>query len=270
MRSSHFYGLRNRTAERTAGGRIVCQNSAACLGRIGRRRRYIRVKGLHDGLAERLLLVGDLNHEYLQIQSEVRACLRECSTPLTGTGLGGDVGDALLLGVVGLGQGGVQFVGAGRGDALILEIDVGWSAEGGLKIVGSHKRSASVAGVLLAYRLGDRDPLVSCVEFLVSAGLAEDRVEILGLQGLVCGRIEDWHRLVGHDCLHVEPCCRDFALREQEFFLSHCCSFLNDTIICKSSCLFIWSLRQAWRPVEVTQKRATIIRSPLKFHYVLD
>ena len=51
VRSSHFYGLRNRTAERTAGGRIVCQNSAACLGRIGRRRRYIRVKGLHDGLA---------------------------------------------------------------------------------------------------------------------------------------------------------------------------------------------------------------------------
>ena len=100
------------TAERTAGGRIVCQNSAACLGRIGRRRRYIRVKGLHDGLAERLLLVGDLNHEYLQIQSEVRACLRECSTPLTGTGLGGKALEALFLGVVRLCDRGIQLVAA--------------------------------------------------------------------------------------------------------------------------------------------------------------
>ena len=90
----------------------MCQNSAACLGRVGRRRRYIRVKGLHDGLAERLLLVGDLNHEYLQIQSEVRACLGECSTPLTGTGLGGKALETLFLGVIRLCDRGIQLVAA--------------------------------------------------------------------------------------------------------------------------------------------------------------
>ncbi len=64
---------------------------------LDRRQRYIRAKGLHDGLAERLLLVGRPNHEYLQIQSEVRACFGECSTPLTCAGLGGKALEALFL-----------------------------------------------------------------------------------------------------------------------------------------------------------------------------
>ena len=146
---------------------------------------------------------------------------------MSGSGFGGDVGDALLLGIVGLCQGRVQLVGSGRRDTLILEIDVCRCAERGLKVISPYQRRASVAGVLFTDRFRDRNPLVCRVELLVGARLAEDRVEILGFQGLVGGRVEDRHWLVGHDCLHVEPCCRDVALWEQELFLSHFSSFLK-------------------------------------------
>ena len=55
---------------------------------------------------------------------------REGGAPLAGAGLGGQLGDAFLLVVPGLGDGGVGLVRARRAHALVLEVDLGGSAEG--------------------------------------------------------------------------------------------------------------------------------------------
>ena len=198
---SYFNGLRNRTAERAAGGRIVCQNSAACLGRIGRRRRYIRVKGLHDGLAERLLLVGDLNHEYLQIQSEICACLGECSTPLTGTGFGGKALEALFLGVVRLCDRGIQLVAAGGVVALKLVVDLSRSVQRLLQIVRAAQWRRTVQLIHIEHRLGNINVAGVVVQLLVRQLLTEDGIQRFFRQRLMRARMNQRVRLF----LHVRP-----------------------------------------------------------------
>ena len=128
---------------------------------------------------------------------------------MTGTGLRGDVGDSLLLGVICLGKGGIQLVASGGRYALILEIDMGRGAKGLLKFVSPHERSTAVSGILLTHFFGDRDPLVGLVEFLVGALLTEDRIKVLRAQRLTCSGMKERQGLVGHDCLDVEKMRRN-------------------------------------------------------------
>ena len=179
----------------------MCQNSAACLGRIGRRRRYIRVKGLHDSLAERLLLVGDLNHEYLQIQSEICACLGECSTPLTGTGFGGKTLETLLLGIVRLRDRGIQLVAAGGVVTLKLVVNLSWGAQRFLQIVRAAQRRRTVQLIHIEHRLGNINVAGVVVQLLVRQLLAEDGVQRFFRQRLMRTRMNQRVRLF----LHVRP-----------------------------------------------------------------
>ena len=216
-----FDGLGDRTAQRTLVVRIPGDDVLAGAGGHGRGRGDGRAEGLHDGTAVRLLLIAHLDHIDGAVDAELLGRVGERAAPLAGAGLGGEVRDALLLGVVGLGDGGVQLVAAGRGHGLVLEVDVGRGAEGLLQLIGAHERGAAVGGVLLADGLGDGDPFVRLVEFLVGAGLAEDRIQVFGLQGLLGGRVQERQRLVGHDRLDVEEVGRDLALREHVLFLFH-------------------------------------------------
>ena len=93
---------------------------------------------------------------------------------------------------------------ARRRDTLVLEIDVGGGAESLLKLISPHKRGAAIGGILLPDLLGDRNPHVGLVEFLVSALLAEDRVEVFRLERLPGAGMKERQGLVGHDGLDVE------------------------------------------------------------------
>ena len=66
----------------------------------------------------------------LQSSPKIGAGHGEGGAPLAGAGLGGDALEALLLGVVGLGDGGVQLVGARGVVALKLVVDFGGGAQG--------------------------------------------------------------------------------------------------------------------------------------------
>ena len=85
---------------------------------------------------------------------------REGGAPLAGAGLGGELGDAFLLVVLGLGDGGVGLVRAGRADAFVLEVDLGRSAEGLLPSRSADERSGPPELVDLPDLIGDLDQTV--------------------------------------------------------------------------------------------------------------
>ena len=66
----------------------------------------------------------------LQSSPKKEQAMERAVPPLAGAGLGGDALEALLLGVVGLGDGGVQLVGARGVVALKLVVDFGGGAQG--------------------------------------------------------------------------------------------------------------------------------------------
>ena len=87
--------------------------------------------GPHDLAAEGLLLVAEhLTMIDLAVQTQVCAGHGQGRAPLAGAGLGGNALEALLLGVIGLGDGAVQLVGAGGIVALKLVVDLRRGAQG--------------------------------------------------------------------------------------------------------------------------------------------
>ena len=218
-------GQLDRLGDGAAQGALVIgihgEDILAGTGGHGRGRRDGGTESLHDAPAVGLLVVAHLHHIYGAVQAELLGRIAEGTAPLAGTGLGGDVGDSLLLGVIGLGQGGIQLVAAGGRNGLVLEIDVGRGAEGLLQFIGTHERGAAVGRVLLADGLRDGNPLVRLVELLAGALLHEDGIQVLGFQGLLGGRVQERQGLVGHDRLDVEEMGRNLGLRKQILFLSH-------------------------------------------------
>ena len=75
-----------------------------------------RAPGLHHRPPVGLLVVADPDHEHLALEVEQPAGERQRGAPLAGAGLGGELADPLALVVVGLGDGGVRLVRAGRRD----------------------------------------------------------------------------------------------------------------------------------------------------------
>ena len=57
------------------------------------------------------MLVADLYHIHLAVQTQVCASHGQGRAPLAGAGLGGNALEALLLGIIGLGNGAVQLDG---------------------------------------------------------------------------------------------------------------------------------------------------------------
>ena len=86
--------------------------------------KHVGAPGLHQDAAVGLLVVADAHHVDRRTHVEDRAGHGQRAAPLARAGLGGDALDALHLVVVGLRDGGVGLVAAGRADALVLVVDV--------------------------------------------------------------------------------------------------------------------------------------------------
>ena len=86
---------------------------------------------------------------------------------------------------------------------------MGGSTKSFLKLISSHKRGAAIRSILFAHFLGDGDPLVSLVEFLVGALFTEDRIEVLWGQRLPGSWMKERKGLVRHDGLDVEKMRRN-------------------------------------------------------------
>ena len=85
-----FDSLRDSAAERTGSVGMFGENFLADFGGHGGGGGDLRAVGAHDLAAEGFLLIADLDHKYLQVQSEVRARHGERRAPLTCSGLGGN------------------------------------------------------------------------------------------------------------------------------------------------------------------------------------
>ena len=178
----------------------------------------LRAVCLHQDPAIRLLVVAGADHVDLDLEAEERAGEGHGTPPLARARLGRDPGDALLLVVEGLGDGGVGLVAAGRADALVLVVDVRRRIERLLEAVRPVERAGPVQPVRVADRLGDLD-LALGRHFLADEGHREergqvvrsDRAERAGMQ--VRSRRD---RQVGRD---VVPGARDPRFVEDELRL---------------------------------------------------
>ena len=119
-----LHGLADGAAQRAGGVRELRQDLLPHLGGQGGGRRHLGAVGPHDLPAEGLLLIGALHHEHMAVQPQIGAGHAQRRAPLAGAGLGGHAGKALLLGVIGLGDGGVQLVAAGGVVALEFVVDM--------------------------------------------------------------------------------------------------------------------------------------------------
>ena len=211
-----------------------CQDVFSGTGGHGGRRSDLCAERLHDAAAVRLLLVADFHLIYCGFQPEQSCGVCQGCTPLSGTGFGRDVGYALLLAVVCLRDGRVQFVRPHRADTLVLEVDVRRSAECFLQSVGAYQRCAAVVLVHFAHFLGYLDPGVRLVQLLPAQLFGEDREHVFRFQRLLGGGVQRWHGFVHHICLYVVPVVRNFLFREDESF----------SLVAHSDCLILEFRRQ--------------------------
>ena len=200
-----LHGLTDGAAQRTSGVRELGQNLAAYLGGVGGRGSHIGAVGPHDLAAERLLLIGALDHEHLAVQIQIGASHAQRGTPLAGAGFGGDALEALLLGVVGLRDGGVQLVAAGGVVTLELVVDLRGGLELFLQAVGPHQRGGSVHFIEIADILGNLKVGGGVVHLLLDQLGAEHTAQFLGGHRLQGAGIQQRGRLVGHIGPDVVP-----------------------------------------------------------------
>ncbi len=109
---SCFYRLRNGTAKTPCRPWKFLIDLPADVCIHGRRRRDFCTICPHHFAPERFLLVRNFYHIYLTVQVKVGTCHRESCSPLPGAGLGRYAFQALLLCIVSLGDGRVEFMAA--------------------------------------------------------------------------------------------------------------------------------------------------------------
>ena len=212
-----FHGLGDGAAQGTAGAGMLGQNLTAHLGGVGGGRRHLCAVGPHDLPAKGLLLIGALDHVHLAVQTQVSTGHAQSGAPLTGAGLGGYALEALLFGIIGLGNGGVQLVAAGGVVALEFIIDFGRCLELFLQAVGPDQGRRTVHLIEIPDLLGDVDIGGDVVQFLLYQLLAEHRLQVGGGHGLMGARMQQRGGLVLHIGPHVIPGLGHLVLFQVDF-----------------------------------------------------
>ena len=214
-------GLRDSGTQRAGMVGVTRDDILTGTGRHRGRTRHSSPEGAHDRRAVGLLL-----HRYLHLingslQAEYRSRIGQGGAPLSGTGLGGDIGRALLLGIVALGQGRVDLVGTQGIHRLVLEIDVCRRLQRLFQGIGAHQRRTAIGFIFVHHLVGDGDEIMFGVQFLDAALAREDVGQIVHTQRLLGGRMKRGHGLVGHIGLNVIPCCGQLVLLQNKSFLFH-------------------------------------------------
>ena len=166
-------------------------------------------------------MIRHLHHVHGKVKPEMTCRKRKSGAPLPGTGLGGDICDTLLLGIVGLRYRGVELMRADRAYTFILKIYVGRGVEQFFKPARTDKRRRSPYPVHLAHLVGNTDPLVGIIKFLTRHLFREKREEILRLQRLLCHGVKQRARLIRHVGHHVIPRLRYVSFLQNKFLRFH-------------------------------------------------
>ena len=250
--SGALHGLTDGAAQRAGGVGELRQDLAAYLGGQGGRGGHVRAVGPHDLAAEGLLLIGALHHEHMAVQPQIGAGHAQRRAPLAGTGLGGHAGQTLLLGVVGLGDGGVQLVAAGGVVALELVVDVRRGTQLILQAVGTHQGRGTVHFIEIPHVLGDGDIRSMVVHLLLYQLGAEHVAHLLRRHGLQGAGVQQGGRLVLHIRADIVPIPGHLVLGEIDlignvavFQFFHGCVLLS-VLVSAVRCV-TQNSRSAWR-----------------------
>ena len=190
----HLHRLADGNAEASGavrGSRPGCAGPPRSRRGAGHAARAVR---FHQGAAVGFLLEAHLDHVDVDLEPEQGAGETQCRAPLAGAGLGGQLGDALGLVVVSLGDGGVGLVAAGRAGALVLVVDAGRCIEDALQPPRPVQGRRAPHAVDVAHLLGDFDGALGA-HLLADQGHREKRRQVLGTDGLAGAGIE--HRRQG-------------------------------------------------------------------------
>ena len=171
-----------------------------------------RAIGPHHFPAEGLLLIAHLHHVHLAVQAQVGTGHGQGGAPLAGSSLGGHPFQALLLGIVGLGDGGVELVGTGGVVPLKLVVNLSRGLELLFQAVGPDQGGGAVHLVKVPNLLGDGDVSVVVVQLLLHQFLTEHALQLLGSHGLAGGRVEEGGGLVLHIGPDIVPCLGHLVL----------------------------------------------------------
>ncbi len=138
--------------------------------------------------------------------------------PLPGTRLGRELGDALLVVVVGLRNGSVRLVRSGRADALVLVVDACRGVEHLLQTVGAEQRRRPPQPVHVEHAAGDVDVAV-LRDLLHDERHREQRRKVVGPDRLHRARVQRRRRRRGEVRNDVVPLRRDLIFAQQDLGL---------------------------------------------------
>ena len=197
--------LGDSASQASCCSRELLQDSPSDVGCVGWRRGDLCSVSPHNLAAERLLLVGNLDHVDLAVQTEVCTCHGKGCSPLSGASLGGHTLEALFLCIVGLGDGGVKLVASGCVVSLKLIINFCRGSQLFLKAVCPYQRGWPVHLVEVPDFLWNLDIWSGVIQLLLCQLLAENRGKLLQLKRLMCARVEQRCRLVLHISTEIVP-----------------------------------------------------------------
>ena len=146
---------------------MVCQDLTSGFRTHTRGGNNLCSESLHDRTTVGLLVVTNLYHINGKFKSELTAGIRQSRSPLSGSCFGGYVCNTFVFAVPSLGKSGIKFVRANGTYAFVLEIYVCRRIKSLFESVSSYKRCASVAFVLLSNLIGNGNPRIRLVKFLL-------------------------------------------------------------------------------------------------------
>ena len=226
-----FNGFGNGAAQRAGGSGMLLQYLPSHFGGHRWGGGDAGAVSTHYFTTEGLLLIGALDHIYLAVQAQIGAGHGQGSAPLTGTGLGSDTLQTLVLGVIGLGDGGVQLVGAGGVVAFKLVVDLGRGLELLLQAVGADQGGGTVHFVEVQYLLGNGNVRCVVVQFLFHQLVTEHCAKLLGGHRLESTGIKEGGGLVFHVGPDVVPGLGHLAFFQVDFVgdlvFAHFCFLLS-------------------------------------------
>jgi len=205
-----LHRLADGNAQAAGAVGVLRQDVAPGVGQGGGAGVNLRAEAFHQDAAVGLLVVADLDHEDLDLDPEHGPGHRQRRSPLACAGFGGDLADAFLAVVVGLGDGRVGLVAAHRADALVFVVDAGRGIQRLLQPPGAEQWRWPPQAVDVPHRLRDFDVALGA-DFLLDQGHWKERGQVVGADRLARAGMQDGggrHGQVGDD---VVPCPRELV-----------------------------------------------------------
>ena len=173
-----LHRLGDCAAKAACRSRMLSKNLPANLCCRGRGRCHLRSIGSHDLSSEWLLLIGDLYHIDLAVQSQISACHGQRGSPLTCSGLRCDTLKSLLLRVIRLCDRRIKLMAAACIVSLKLIINLRGCSQRLLQTVRTHQWRRTIHLVKIKNLCRDVNVRSIIVQLLLDQLVTEHRPQV--------------------------------------------------------------------------------------------